>query len=181
MIFFIAVALALDAFAVTTGIGASLRGLSSRASLRLAFNFGLFQFFMPLLGFAAGERIISLIQDFDHWVSFLVLGFVGGRMIFSAVRNGQVRPSNEDQTKGMPLIFLSVATSLDALAVGFTFPALRIPVVFGASVIGVVAFSLTLLAAGLSRYLGRLAGKSAEIIGGLTLIGIGLRILISHL
>lgn len=181
MIFFIALALALDAFAVTIGIGTSLHGLNWRASLRLAFHFGFFQFIMPILGFAVGERIISLVRDFDHWIAFLILGFVGSRMVISALKNGQARPLNEDRTKGMALIFLSVATSLDALAVGLTLPALRIPILFGASVIGVVAFNLTLLAAVLSRYLGRLAGKGAEIMGGLALIGVGLRIVLTHL
>ncbi len=86
MIFLIALALALDAFAVTAGIGASLHGLSSRASFRLAIHFGLFQFLMPLLGWLAGGRVVSLIKNFDHWVAFFILALVGGHMISSAWR-----------------------------------------------------------------------------------------------
>jgi len=181
MIILIAFALALDAFAVTAGIGANLKGLSLRASLRLAFHFGLFQFFMPLLGWLAGEGLVNLIQNFDHWVAFFILALVGGRMVISGLK-GQKRPASEaDLTKGWPLLLLAVATSLDALAVGFTLATLSINIFTAAALIGLVAFSLTLLAAGLSPYLGRLAGRWAELLGGLILIGIGLRILMTHL
>lgn len=181
MILLIALALALDAFAVTAGIGASLHGLSFRASFRLAFHFGLFQFFMPLLGWLAGGRLISLIGNFDHWVAFFILALVGGRMIYSGWRQQADKQLHSDITKGWSLIGLSVATSLDALAAGFSLAALEINIFMAAIIIGLTAFILTILAASLSPYLGRLAGRWAEFLGGLILLAIGLRILIAHL
>ncbi len=182
MIFLIALALALDALAVTVGIGASRRGLSWRPALRLAFHFGFFQFIMPILGWLAGEKIIGLIQHLDHWLAFSILAIVGSRMIFSGLKKTPEKMKiSYDQTKGVPLIFLSVATSLDALAVGLSLPAMNISIWSAASIIGCVAFALTLVAAGLSPYLGRVAGQRAEVVGGLILIGIGLRILILHI
>lgn len=181
MIFLIALALALDAFAVTAGIGASFHGLSPRASFRLAFHFGLFQFFMPLLGWLAGGRVVRLIETFDHWVAFFILALVGGRMIYSAWGKRAEKRLQPDPTKGWSLFALSVATSLDALAVGFTLAALELNILMAAAIIGLTAFSLTMVAAQLSPYLGHLAGRWAEFIGGLILIAIGLRILLSHL
>ncbi|MCX7974658.1 MAG: manganese efflux pump MntP family protein [Candidatus Aminicenantes bacterium] len=181
MIFLIALALALDAFAVTTGIGASQRGLKFRDSFRLAFHFGLFQFLMPLVGWLAGEEVIAWIETYDHWVAFCLLAFVGSRMIFSGFKSDQSIKIKRDPTRGWSLVLLSVATSLDALAVGFSLATIDINIWLSALLIGITAFLMTLVAAGLSPYLGRLAGRWAELVGGIILIGIGLRIVISHL
>lgn len=181
MIFLIALALALDAFAVTTGIGASQKRLKLRDSLRLAFHFGLWQFFMPLLGWVAGEEVVTMIEAYDHWVAFLILAFIGGRMIFSGLKSQGEIKVNRDPTRGWSLLLLSIATSLDALAVGFSLATIEANIWFAALIIGLTAFSMTLIAAGLSPFLGRLAGRSAEILGGLILLAIGWRILISHL
>lgn len=181
MIFLIALALALDAFAVTAGIGVSQKSLNLRDSLRLAFHFGLWQFFMSLLGWVAGEEVVSMIEAYDHWVAFFILAFVGGRMILSGIRSqGEIR-AKRDPTRGWSLLLLSIATSLDALAVGFSLATMEINIWFSALIIGLTAFLMTLIAAGLSPFLGRLAGRFAEILGGLILLAIGLRILISHL
>ncbi len=181
MIFLIALALALDAFAVTAGIGASLHGLTLGASLRLALHFGLFQFFMSLLGWLAGGRVISLIENFDHWAAFFILALVGGRMIYFGWRKQPEKKFRSDPTRGWFLFLLSVATSLDALAVGFTLATLKINILMAAIIIGLIAFILTMIAACLSSYIGYLAGRWAEFFGGLILIAIGLRILMSHL
>jgi len=181
MIFLIALALALDAFAVTAGIGASLRGLSVRASLRLAFHFGLFQFFMPLFGWLASERLVSLIEAYDHWIALLILSFVGARMIFSGLKKEKGKHYKQDPTRGWSLLSLAVATSLDALAVGFTLATLNLNILGAAAIIGLTAFCLTMAAAALSHYLGRLAGRWAEVLGGFILILIGWRIFLSHL
>jgi putative Mn2+ efflux pump MntP len=178
----IALALAMDAFAVSLGLGLSLRPASSVQTFRLAFSFGLFQFLMPVLGWAAGERLIQHIARYDNWVAFLLLLAVGGKMIFESLdleKNSQNRQN--DPTRGLPLLVLSIATSLDALAVGLSLAALRMAIVFPAAVIGVVAFLMTVLGMKIGPALGKVIGRRAELLGGLILILIGIKILADHL
>jgi putative Mn2+ efflux pump MntP len=172
----------MDAFAVSLGLGLSLRPASSVQTFRLAFSFGLFQFLMPVLGWAAGERLIQHIARYDHWVAFLLLLAVGGKMIFESLdleKNSQNRQN--DPTRGLPLLVLSIATSLDALAVGLSLAALRVAIVFPAAVIGVVAFLMTVLGMKIGPALGKVIGRRAELLGGLILILIGIKILADHL
>ncbi len=177
----IAVALAVDAFAVALAAGVTLPRVTWRHTFRLAWHFGLFQAGMTVLGWAAGVSVRSLIQSVDHWLAFGLLAFVGGHMIAEARSpDDERRPS--DPTRGRILVMLSVATSIDALAVGLSLAVLHVPIRFPAAVIGVTALLFT--AVGL--HLGRLAragsriGNRVEIGGGLVLIGIGLRILYEH-
>jgi putative Mn2+ efflux pump MntP len=178
----IALALAMDAFAVSLGTGLSLSPATGRQTLRLAFHFGLFQFLMPIAGWAAGESFVKYIARYDHWLAFALLLGVGGRMIFGSFQpekpSGVHRP---DPTQGFSLIVLSVATSLDALVVGLSLAALRAPILYPAIIIGIVAFGLTAAGMRLGPALGKVIGRRAELLGGLILILIGIKILIDHL
>jgi putative Mn2+ efflux pump MntP len=179
-ILLIAIGMAMDAFAVSLGIGTTRQASLPRPIFRLSFHFGLFQFFMPILGWLAGSTIASLISRFDHWVAMGLLTFVGVRMIRSGLD-----PENEtyrnDPSRGGTLVMLSVATSIDALAIGLSLAMLQVDILFPSVVIGVVTAGLSLTGLLIGHKLGTRFGKRMEILGGVILIGIGLRVLITHL
>ena len=175
----IALALAMDAFAVALAAGALLYPASGRQQFRLGFHFGLFQALMPIAGWLAGMTIQHAIRDYDHWIAFVLLGFVGGKMIYEAFKDEEDRNPN-DPTRGLTLVMLSIATSIDALAVGLTLAMLGIEVWFPALVIGLVAGAMTLLGMRLGGRIGAFWGRRVEIFGGIVLISIGLKILIEH-
>ena len=116
----IALGLAMDAFAVSIGVSIGLGGTSPRQTFRLAWHFGLFQALMPVIGWLAGSTIRPLIESWDHWLAFALLAAVGGRMIVDALRGEKATASPADPTRGLSLVVLSVATSIDALGVGFS-------------------------------------------------------------
>jgi putative Mn2+ efflux pump MntP len=176
----VAVGMAMDAFAVSLGIGTSRRANSPRPIFRLSFHFGLFQFFMPILGWLAGSSIANLISAFDHWVALALLAFVGGRMIRSGL-GADGAPSPNDPSRGGTLIVLSIATSIDAFAIGLSLAMLNVDILYPSLVIGVVTAGLSLTGLLIGHRLGEAFGKRMEVLGGLILIGIGLRVLISHL
>jgi manganese efflux pump family protein len=180
----IAVALAMDAFAVAIGVSLMMGGCSMRQMLRLSLSFGLFQFFMPVLGWLAGHTVEKRIQKFDHWIAAGLLLFVAVKMIKEALekkRDGSETASCPDMTRGHRLLMLSLATSMDALAVGLGLAALHVSVVYPSVIIGLVAFTLTAAGTKLGPLLGRWAGKWAEIAGGVVLLAIAAKILIDHL
>ncbi|MGA2586652.1 MAG: manganese efflux pump MntP family protein [Candidatus Aminicenantales bacterium] len=178
----VALSLAADAFAVSVGLSLGRSGLTRRQSFRLAFHFGLFQFMMPVAGWAAGRSFVGLIGGFDHWVAAALLVFVGGKMIVESFHEEKRSERKAvDATRGFSLVVLSLATSLDALAVGFSLAALHVPIVYPAAVIGVVCFSITLIGTRIGPGLGKIAGKWADIAGGAVLILIAIKILIDHL
>ncbi len=178
-IFIIAVGLGIDAFSVAIGIGAANNKKSWGPVLRLATAFGLFQFVMPIIGWLAGLTVVEIIESFDHWIAFGLLALVGGKMI----REGFEKESaeeREDQTRGWPLLMLSVATSIDALAVGFSFSVLKNPILLPAVMIGIVCFLMTVTGMIFGKVLAKIFGKKVEIFGGLVLIAIGVKILMDH-
>lgn len=179
--FLIATGLAMDAFAVSLGIGTTRRAEDFRSRFRLAFHFGLFQALMTLLGWLAGSTIAPLISSFDHWVALILLGYVGINMIRSGASTSDNENLGPNPSRGKTLIFLCVATSLDAMAVGLSMAMIRTSVVFPSAVIGVVTLAFSALGLGIGGRLGARFGKRMEIIGGLILIGIGLNIVVSHL
>lgn len=178
----IAVALAMDAFAVAIATGVSLKQVSLRQTFRLSWHFGFFQALMPVIGWGAGLSIRSSIAAYDHWLAFGLLAFVGGNMIREAFGDDKGKGPNSDPTKGYTLILLSVATSVDALAVGFSMSVLNIAIWMPAVIIGIVAAAFTIV----GLYLGKKAASGlvvsryAEIIGGIILIAIGVNILREH-
>ena len=178
-ILLIAVGLAMDAFAVSLAAGASGRTRGPRAAFRLSFHFGLFQFLMPVLGWLIGYRIEPLVSAVDHWIALLLLGFVGVRMIRSGL--GHSSGMRSDPSKGLSLVTLSVATSIDALAVGFGLAMLSVNIWYPSVMIGVVTATLSLIGLNLGKRLGRSVGQRMEIVGGVILILIGLKILSEHL
>ena len=178
----IALGLAMDAFAVSLGLGLSLKPATAGQTFRLAFHFGLFQFLMPILGWSAGETLIRHIEKYDHWVALALLLGVGGKMIVESLRpEKDLSGERTDPTRGMSLLVLSVATSLDALAVGLSLAALKVAIVFPYVVIGVVAFTVTVIGMKLGPALGKVIGRRAELLGGVVLITIGVKILAEHL
>lgn len=178
----VALALAMDAFAVSIGLSVLPEGLKRGQSLRLASFFGLFQFLMPLAGWLAGQGFLDEMQDVDHWVAFGLLLLIGGRMMVEAFRNrGAIKKVIGDPTKGLTLILLSVVTSIDALAVGVSFAAIQQKILYPSIVIGSVAFLMTLFGTKIGPLIGRIAGRWAEFSGGLVLIIIGIKILAEHL
>jgi putative Mn2+ efflux pump MntP len=179
-IFLLAVGLGLDAFSVAIGIGAANHKKSWAPVLRLSFAFGLFQFVMPLIGWLAGSTVVGLIQSFDHWVAFALLAVVGGKMIWEGFQ-AEGDEAKGDRTLGWPLFLLSIATSIDALAVGFSFSLLKTPILFPAVIIGMVCFWMTAVGMIFGKRLARIFGRKVEILGGLVLIAIGVKILIEHI
>jgi len=178
----IALALAMDAFTVAVGISLRPEHRGLRQTMRLSVSFGVFQFIMPILGWLTGTKILPLIQAIDHWVAFGLLLIIGCRMIRESLGSQKKQEQKEhDPTKGWPLLMLSIATSIDALAMGLTFAALGEEILYPAVLIGVVAFLITALGTRLGPIIGQIAGKWAELLGGSVLILIGIKILIDHL
>jgi manganese efflux pump family protein len=176
----IAIGLAMDALAVSLCIGTTGQASAPRARFRLAFHFGVFQAGMTLLGWLVGSTVVTLISGIDHWVAFALLAYVGINMIRSGANpDGECYQS--DPSRGRTLLMLCVATSLDALAVGLSMAVLHTPVWFPALVIGIVAGGLSILGLLAGTTLGVRFGKRMEILGGIILIGIGLRVVITHL
>jgi putative Mn2+ efflux pump MntP len=178
-VFLIALSMAMDAFAVCLVAGSLRWAYGPRPVFRLSFHFGLFQFLMPVFGWLAGRTVEHLIRNYDHWIAFGLLAFVGVRMIFAAVRGEDSQLS--DPSRGWTLVLLSVAVSIDALAVGLSLGVLGISVWYPAAIIGLVTVLLSLAGLRLGRDFGQRLGKPVEIIGGIVLIGIGLRIVLTHL
>ncbi|MBN1473259.1 MAG: manganese efflux pump [Syntrophaceae bacterium] len=180
-ILFIAVALGIDAFSVAIGIGAANHQKPWWPPvLRLSLAFGVFQFMMAVLGWLAGSTVVEIIEAFDHWVAFGLLALIGGKMIWEGLEKEETTKTN-DQTKGFQLLLLSVATSIDSLAVGFSFSVLKNPIMFPATIIGFVCFIMTAAGMIFGKALAKIFGKKVSIFGGLVLIAIGIKILTEHL
>jgi manganese efflux pump family protein len=178
--FFIAVGLAMDAFAVSLGIGAAGQACRPRPVFRLSFHMGLFQGLMTFLGWLAGSTIAGLISSFDHWIALVLLAFVGLRMVRSGL---DPHPESQpcDPSRGGSLVMISIATSIDAMAVGLSLAMLDISIVEPSLLIAVVTLLLSLFGLLAGSQLGLRFGKRMEIFGGLILVGIGIRILITHM
>ena len=181
-IILIALALAVDAFAVALAAGVSLCQVNSRQTFRLAFHFGLFQAIMNIIGGGAGLTVRTLLSNIDHWLAFGLLALVAAKMIKDSVAGREEEAEKVDPTKGYTLVMLSVATSIDSLAVGLSFSVLNVSIWMPAGIIGLVATLLTVFGLKLGCLLGTASriGSRAEIAGGLVLLGIGFNILHQH-
>ena len=177
----IALGLAMDAFAVSIVAGLTIKRLTGRHVFRLAFHFGFFQFMMPVLGWLAGRSVARYIDAFDHWVAFALLAFIGGKMLWEAQTAKNAPAARKDPTRGWTLVALSAATSIDALAVGLSMAFLGVSVWLPSVVIGLVAAAMTWVGIRFGGRLGARRGRWAEVLGGLILIAIGARILITSL
>lgn len=180
-------ALSMDAFAVSVSSGVCIAGLTFRYALRTAFAFGLFQFLMPLLGFAAGSAFSGFIESWDHWVAFALLAFVGGKMLFESFEVKDEASCTEEELKKKNvldlrvLLVLAVATSIDALAVGVSYSLIDAPIWLASGIIGVITFALCLVGCEFGKRLGARFERGAEVLGGVVLIGIAFKILLGHL
>ena len=176
----IAVSLAMDAFAVSLVAGAAGQARGARPAFRLSFHFGLFQFFMPLVGWTLGVSVVAYLASAGQWIAFGLLVFIGLRMIRSGLSPGK-RTGRKDLTRGLTLVILSVATSIDALAVGFSLAMMNVSVWYPCAVIGIVTSALSLVGTRLGSRLRSSIADRAEIAGGVILVLIGLRILLESL
>jgi putative Mn2+ efflux pump MntP len=179
-ILLIAIGLAMDAFAVSITSGITIKQLRVKHAMLIAGFFGVFQAIMPLLGWWGAHGVKEYICFVDHWIAFLLLTFVGGKMIYAACKNS----SGEDVKSPLSidvLFLLSIATSIDALAIGVTLSFIDVAILFPVLVIGVVTFIMSFLGTYIGNMFGHIFERKLEIIGGLVLIGIGLKILIEHL
>lgn len=176
----VGVGLSMDAFAVALCRGLNMRKLNLRHALVIALFFGGFQALMPLAGWALGRQFSTYIENYDHWVAFFLLAFIGGKMVWEA-RGEEPASGCEDRLDLKELTLLSVATSIDALAVGITLAFLQVNIFSSVSIIGATTFSLSLLGVILGNRFGARYQSKAELAGGIILVLIGLKILLEHL
>ena len=190
-LFLLAVGLAMDAMAGSIDSALAALRVRARDALLLAFMFGLFQALMPVIGWAVGAQFAKVIADWDHWLAFVLLGGIGTKMLHESLthRHPGVPPARKE---GQALVernpfqfgrltLMALATSIDALAAGVTLPVLEIRLMTAAAVIGGVTFVLCLLGVTVGRRFGEPLEGKLDIIGGLVLIGLGVKILIEHL
>ena len=176
----IAIGLAMDAFAVSVSSGVVIKKMRVRHAMKIAAFFGGFQALMPFIGWEIANLASDYVKSFDHWIAFALLSAIGGKMIYEA------KWCKEEEEKADPLnlhilILLSIATSIDALAVGITFSCLGISIVTPIILIGLITFAMSFAGTYIGDYFGHHFEDKLEILGGLILIAIGIKILIEHL
>lgn len=178
-LFLIALGLAMDSFSVSISNGLTANVFKKSKAITIALFFGFFQGIMPVVGWLAGESIANYISAFDHWVAFSLLTIIGVKMIHESFSN---KPNNFLNTYNFKVILiLSVATSIDALAVGLSFSFLNISILSPALIIGVITFSLSFFGVYIGKRFGKILKNKIEVLGGLILIVIGVKILLEHL
>lgn len=173
-----AVGLAMDAFAVSITAGLAIGRVNARHVFRIAFHFGLFQFMMPILGWLAGSTISSHVAAYGHWLASGLLSIIGAKMLFGAWSRSE-EETTTDPTRGWSLVMLSVATSIDAMAVGVSMAFLQVSVLLPSIVIGFVAALFSIVGIHLAGRVLRRWGHLADVLGGCVLILIGMRIVIA--
>lgn len=172
----------MDATAVAAAKGLASPRVRLGDALRVAFLFGGFQAAMPALGWLLGDRFAARIEAWDHWIAFALLAGIGGKMIHEALSQRDDGPAPPSDTFGWrPLLVLAVATSIDALAAGVTLPLLDVPLVTAVVVIGAVTAALSLAGVYVGRRFGDRLGKKLDVLGGVLLIGLGVKTLVEHL
>jgi len=176
----LAVGLSMDVFSVSAATGCGMGKIDRGQMLRLAASFGVFHTFMPLIGWFAGDSVAALISGYDHWLAFLLLAFVGGRMLIEGIRGDEdVDPSRILEFRS--LMLFSVAVSIDSIAVGLSFGLEGVPILVPALLIGGAAFVFTYIGVTVGCKTGEWIGRWSQVAGGLVLLIIGLRILLSHI
>ena len=183
-IIIIAIGLAMDAFAVSVCKGLGMRKLNKKQALIIGLYFGGFQALMPFVGWLLGSQFQKYITSIDHWIAFILLGFIGGKMMIEAVREW-----NEEEVVDVMdapidhknMLVLAVATSIDALAVGITFAFLGTPIVEAITIIGITTMVISIAGVVVGNFFGSRYKSKAEFIGGLILVLLGLKILLEHL
>jgi len=176
----VALGLAMDAFAVSIASGVIIRRNRLKKALLFGCMFGGFQMLMPVLGWAAGYGFRSFIAEIDHWIAFALLFIIGSKMIYEAAKFDRIKLSGTDMTV-MVLLGLSMATSIDALAVGISFAFLEVNIFMPVLVIGIITFVLSFAGILIGSSYGARFEKKIEVLGGIVLIGMGFKILLDHL
>ncbi len=176
----IAVGLAMDAFAVAVASGSAYKQLEIKYAFRIAVFFGGFQAIMPLIGYLAGTSVKEYVADYDHWIAFTLLCAVGAKMIYESFKISPAEKSF-DPSNILTLLALSVATSIDALAVGITLSLVTNSIIAALIIIGIVTFALSYLGVLIGKRFGHFFEHKIEAVGGLILIALGLKILVRHL
>jgi putative Mn2+ efflux pump MntP len=171
----------MDAFAVAAVMGCSIKRFNVGHAFALAFAFGFFQFLMPLMGWLGGVGFRTLVFKYDHWIAFGLLSAVGLKMIYEALPLKKAKEAKDVVLTFQLLLILAIATSIDALAVGFSLSLLKVSIVFPAMLIGIITFFVSIAGCGLGNKFGSIFEHKLEIIGGLILLGIGIKILLQHL
>ena len=176
----LAVGLAMDAFSVSVSSGIAIRNLKFRDAGKIGLFFGIFQFLMPCIGWLLGTGFAVYITSFDHWIAFILLGFIGGKMLWEAAH-----PTEEEEVSNpldnRLLFMLAIATSIDALAVGVTFAFLKVNIVWAVTFIGVVTFIFSAVGVKVGNVFGMRYKARAELAGGVILVLMGCKILLEHL
>lgn len=182
-LFLIGVGLSMDAFAVSVCKGLNMRGkINFKHAGVIALFFGGFQAIMPLIGYFLGMGFEKYITRIDHWIAFLLLGFIGGKMIVEAIKEwNEVDKQEEDKLDIKELFVLAVATSIDALAVGITFAFLNVNIWSAISIIGTTTFVLSVIGVVIGNKFGSKYKSKAELVGGIILVLMGVKILLEHL
>ena len=176
----IAIGLAIYAFVVSIVIGCNYMKLHVNHALRMALFFGAFQAFMPLIGSLAGLSFKDYITDYDHWVAFALLAAVGGKMIYESFKIKSVE-ENPDPSNIFVLLVLSIATSIDALAIGITLSLITSSIALAVTIIGLITFALSYAGVVIGKKFGHFFENKIEALGGIVLIGIGIKILCEHI
>lgn len=179
-LFLIGVGLSMDAFAVSICKGLNMKKINYKHALIIGGFFGGFQALMPLLGWALGSRFEQYIESVDHWIAFILLAFIGGKMVYESIKDGDddEESAHQDKLDIKELFTLAVATSIDALAVGVTFAFLKVSIVPSITLIGITTFVISVGGVVIGNRFGSKYKNKAEIAGGMILILIGLKILI---
>ncbi len=178
----ISVGLAMDAFAVSVCKGLAMKKINYTQGLATAFSFGLFQGVMPLIGYYLGAGFEKYITSFDHWIAFVLLAFIGGKMIFDVIHDSSDDDMANEKFDIKNLLMLSLATSIDALAVGVTFAFLKDGnILLSAGTIAAITFVVSFCGIIIGNFFGSKLKNKAQIFGGVILILIGLKILIEHI
>ncbi len=173
--------LSADAFAVAVGTGVSRKHILLRQALAMALCFGVFQAIMPIFGYTLASIFATVISAYDHWIAFLLLGYLGGNMIYAGWKCDDDEEETREVFSFWTLITLGIATSIDALAVGVSLVATEKSILFPAIIIGIITFLCSFIGVEFGKKFGKHIGSRAEILGGIILIGIGIKILVEHL
>lgn len=181
-LFLLAIGLSMDAFAVAVCKGLGMRQLKIHHALLIGLFFGSFQAGMPLIGWALGTRLVELVAPIDHWIVLGLLGYIGAKMIWEALHEDENCTEPEAFTLDLKeLLMLAIATSIDALAAGISLALLNVDLIFSVSAIGVTTFVLSVVGVYVGKHFGSRWEKAASIVGGITLICIGIRVVLQHL
>ena len=178
-IILIGIGLSMDAFAVSICKGLSINKINYKNTIIIALYFGIFQALMPLIGYFLGTTFQEFISSIDHWIAFFLLAIIGGNMIKESFDNESKTANDKIDFKTM--LFLAIATSIDALAVGITLAVLQINITFAVSIIGMITFIISILGVKIGNKFGNIFQNKTKLLGGIILILIGLKILFEHL